>query len=87
MNSNEKKAFKLCCQGSEDSFSQLVPLKVQLNYQIPTIEFNHILLENPSFLHVATAHQKERMVQLVIDLGIDLDLRDANLIFKTKLFF
>lgn len=34
MNSNEKKAFKLCCQGNEEQFSALVPSTVELNRQV-----------------------------------------------------
>jgi hypothetical protein len=35
MNSQEKKAFKLCCQGSEEQLSLAVPSKiVSINYQV-----------------------------------------------------
>lgn len=48
----------------------------QFHYILP-IEFNHIILENPSLLHAATVHQRDKIAQLLIDLGINLDLRDV----------
>lgn len=73
-----KKAFKHCCNGSEESFMTLVPGSVNINFQIPTSEFNRLFLENPSFLHCAAAHGKEKMAALLINLGINLDLRDGK---------
>ena len=89
MNTVEKKAFKYCCNGSEESFMGLVPAKVKLNFQIQNIEYNRIILENPSFLHCTAAHAKEKMAMLLIDLGIDMDLRDAKGIcyFSKELLF
>jgi hypothetical protein len=78
MNSFEKKAFKHCCNGTEEAFIALVPAKVDINYQISTFEFNRIILENPSFLHCAATHGKEKMAMLLVDLGINLDLRDGK---------
>lgn len=81
MNNFEKKAFKYCFNGAEESFMGLVPTKVDINFQIQNIEFNRFVLESPSFLHCAAAHAKERMTMLLVDLGIDLDLRDAKGIY------
>ena len=84
MNTVEKKAFKHCCNGAEEAFMSLVPGKVKIDYQIQTCEFNNIVLENPSFLHCAAAHGKDKMAMLLIDLGINVDLRDAKITFFTK---
>jgi len=51
---------------------------------IETIEFNHIVLKDASFLHCAAVHFKEKMAMLLIDMGIDLDLRDVH--FEIMMF-
>jgi hypothetical protein len=81
MNTIEKRAFKHCCNGAEEAFMALVPGKVKINYQIQTCEFNSYILEYPSFLHCAAVHGKERMAMLLVDLGINVDLRDAKIHF------
>ena len=55
--------------------------KFQLYFYFLPIEFNHIVLEMPSLLHAAAVHQKNGVAQLLIDLGIDLNLRDAKGVF------
>ena len=81
MNTVEKKAFKYCCSGSEEPFMGLVPSKVKIDYQIQSCEVNRIKLEYPSFLHCAAVHGKDKMAMLLIDLGINLDLRDSKVLF------
>jgi hypothetical protein len=36
-----------------------------------------VILESPSLLHAATVHQRSGVAQLLIDLGINLNLRDV----------
>ena len=86
MNTVEKKAFKYCCGGSEEAFMALVPSKVKIDYQIQSCEVNRIKLEYPSFLHCAAVHGKDKMAMLLIDLGINIDLRDSKVPFDYLYF-
>ena len=86
MNTVEKKAFKYCCGGSEEAFMAIVPSKVKINYQIASCEVNRIKIENPSFLHCAAVHGRDKMAMLLIDLGINIDLRDSKVLFLYQFF-
>jgi hypothetical protein len=77
LTSTEKRAFKYCAQGNDVALLDSVPQKVNINHQIPTTEYNHIVLESPSFMHVAVVHKRPAIAQVLIDLGIDMNLRDS----------
>jgi hypothetical protein len=86
LTTTEKRAFKYCSAGQEVPLLDSVPQKVNINHQIPTTEYNHIVLENASLLHAAAVHQRVAIAQVLIDLGIDLNLRDAKDSFSCMAF-
>jgi hypothetical protein len=47
-----------------------------------------VILEGPSLLHAATVHQRTTVAQLLIDLGINLNLRDVFFVgYAVRLVF